>query len=179
MIEHQKQIIMSLISILESIFPFLFSALKRSWDNLTPEQQQAIIKSGTIGQYLKNNLTALGGDLVALISNDLNLPKDVVESTLLALAAKLGFTGTAINDAVAFLQNKLQSAKSNEEWNGLLNIILNAGATVLSGGALDWVHIALGLGEWAYQKFIAKTQVTILQMPSTNATVTIPNSQAA
>jgi hypothetical protein len=155
----------NLIKFLESIFPFLFSALKRSWDNLTPAQQQALVNSGTIGQYLKNNLTALGDDLASLISNDLNIPKDTVEATLIALAAKFGLDTTSVNDAVAFLQKKLQSVSSNEEWNGLLSTILNVGATILSGGAIDWVHVALGLGEWVYQQFIAPKQVVVLQTP--------------
>jgi hypothetical protein len=153
-----------IIKLLESIFPFLFSALRRSWDNLSQQQQQALIQSGTIGQYLKNNLTILGDDLVSLISNDLNLDRNIVEDTLIALAGKFGVTTTSVNDAVAFLQKKLQSASSNEEWNGLLSTLLNVGATILSGGAIDWVHVALGLGEWVYQQFIAPKQVTILQV---------------
>lgn len=152
--------------LLESIFPFLFSALRRSWDNLTTEQQQAIVNSGTIGQYLKNNLNAIGGDLVSLISNDLNIPRDIVEATLIALAGKFGLITDKIDEAVAFLQKKLQSASSNEEWNGLLSTLLNVGATILSGGAVDWLHVALGLGEWAYQTFVHDKQVTVLQLPT-------------
>jgi len=164
-----------LTRLLESIFPFLFNALKRAWDNLTEEQQQAIINSGTIGQYIKNNLTALGGDLVALISNDLNLPKEVVEATLIALAGKFGLTTEKVDEAVAFLQKKAQSAASNEEWNGLFQTFLKAGAIILSGGAVDWLHLALGIGEWAYQQFIAPKMITVLQQP-THAPVVSPSS---
>lgn len=167
-----------LVKFLESIFPFLFNALKRSWDNLTEQQQQALVNAGAIGQFLKNNLNALGGDLVSLISNDLNLDKSIVEATLIALAGKFGLNTASVDEAVAFLQKKLQSANSDAEWNGLLNIILNTGATILSGGALDWVHIALGLGEWVYQNFIAQKQIVVLQ-PSTAATAinagSVPN----
>lgn len=155
-----------LFKILESVFPFLFGALKKSWDNLTTAQQQALVNSGMIGQFLKNNLTMLGTDLVNVIAKNTTLTPDQVTSTLIALAGTFGFTGNDLNQAVTFLQSKLQNASSDKEWNGLLNIILNAGATILSGGALDWVHVALGLGEWVYQQFIQpKTPVTLNVAP--------------
>lgn len=159
-----------LVKILESILPFLFSALKRSWDNLTKDQQNAIINSGMIGQYLKNNLNALSGDLVAAIAKATGLPAATIESTLLALAVKFGYKSDDVDKAVTFLQDKLKNAASNEDWNGLLTIILNAGGTLLSGGSLDWVHLALGLGEFAYQKFVSPRLVETISVPSTDVT---------
>jgi len=140
--------------ILESILPFLFSALKRSWDNLTKVQQDALVNSGVIGQYLKNNLTALGGDLVTAIATHTGLPSDTVEGALIAIAKEFGLSTTSVNEAVAFLQSKLQAAESTPLWNGLLSTLLNVGGTILSGGTVDWVHVALGLGEYVYQKFV-------------------------
>jgi hypothetical protein len=153
--------------LLESIFPFLFSALKEAWNNLSTTQQQALINSGTIGQYLKNNLTILGTDLVNLIAKDTGLDPSVVTNTLIGLAGTFGLTTTDINAAVTFLQGKLQNASSDAEWNGILNIILNAGATLLSGGTLNYVHIALGLGEWVYQTFIAPKTAAIVAASAT------------
>lgn len=150
--------------LLESIFPFLFSALKRAWDGLTTTQQQALVNAGTIGQFLKNNLTALGGDLVTAIANYTKLPTATVETTILALAAEFGLTTTDINQAVSYLQGKLQSSVNTPEWNGLLSAMLNVGATILSGGTLNWLHVALGLGEWVYQQFIQP--LTGIALPS-------------
>lgn len=163
-----------LIKLLESVFPFLFNAFKKAWDNLTEDQQQSLINSGMIGQYLKNNLNILGTDLVKLIvANVPGLTEESVTTTLISLAGVFGVTTTDVNQAVEALQNKLKSAASNAEWNGLLSIILNAGATVLSGGTLDWVHIAIGLGEWAYQKFIAPQSASIIKASPTVTASTV------
>jgi hypothetical protein len=153
--------------ILESILPFLFSALKRSWDNLTKVQQNALVNSGVIGQYLKNNLTALGSNLVTAIATHTALPASTVETTIISIAISFGYTGNEINQATAFLQLKLQAAESTPLWNGLLSIALSVGATKLSGGTIDWLHVALGLGEYVYQQFVKP--VTLL--PVTSATV--------
>src|ERR1700760_3972279 len=126
-----------LTKILESILPFLFSALKRSWDNLTSTQQTALVNSGIIGQYLKNNLTALGGDLVTAISQHTGLPESTVQATLLGIAADFGLTTSDVNEAVSFLQSKLTSAINTPLWNGLLSTLLNVGGTILSGGTID------------------------------------------
>lgn len=152
----------SIVKFLEGIFPFLFSALKRSYDSLSTAQQQALVNSGTIGQLLKNNLTAVGTDLATLVAKETGLTEQEASDTLIHLAATFGLTTTVLNDAVSFLQSKLTSAASNPEWNGILNIILNAGATFLSGGSLDWAHIAIGIGEWVFQTFIKpKAPVTV------------------
>lgn len=149
--------------ILESILPFLFNALKRAWDNLTSTQQQALVNSGVIGQYLKNNLTALGGDLVTAIANHTGLKVDVVESTLIQIATAFGCDPAAdIDKAVAFLQAKLQGALNTPLWNGLLSTLLNVGGTILSGGTIDWLHVALGLGEYVYQQFVRPVSLTTL-----------------
>lgn len=154
---------MSFLSkILESIFPFLFNALRRAWDSLTTDQQNAVVNSGLIGQFLKNNLTILGTDAVNELVKLTGLPADTVTSLLISLAGKLGLTTTDVNNAVSYIQGKLSGAASNEEWNGLLQIILQAGASILSGGAVDWVHLALGLAEWAYQKFIAHVDIPVI-----------------
>lgn len=151
-----------LLSFLESVFPFLMGALRKSWNSLSNTQQDALVNSGMIGQFLKNNLTMLGTDLVNVIAKNTTLSPDQVTNTLIALAAAFGFTGNDLNQAVSYLQSKLQNASSDKEWNGLLNILLNTGATILSGGALDWVHVALGLGEWVYQQFVQpKTHLTL------------------
>lgn len=174
-----------LVKFLESVFPFLFNALKRSWDNLSTQQQQALVNAGTIGQFLKNNLNALGGDLVSAISTATALPTADVEATLIKLAGEFGLTTTDVNAAVAHLQTKLQAAASTSEWNGLLTTILNAGATILSGGAIDWVHVALGLGEWVYQQFVKPKSVPTLsvntasQAVDTTMTDTAPNTPPA
>lgn len=158
---------MSFISkILESIFPFLFNALKRAWDSLSPDQQNAITNSGIIGQYLKNNLNALSGDLISAITKATGLDGSIVESTLISIAEKLGSEATGADqtaaNAVTFIQTKLSSASSDEEWNGLLQIILNAGATILTGGGLNWAHLALGIAEWAYRQFIEPLNIPVL-----------------
>lgn len=158
---------MSLRTFFEQIFPFLFSALQRAWDQLTPIQQSAVTNSGIIGQLLKNNLTILGDDLVELIAEKTDLPKEDIQLTLTNLAAKLGFTGTELNDAVKFLQGKLSSAASDEDWNGLLKTVLIAGGTLLSGGTLDWPTLALGVGEWAYQNIIVKKVPSVASVANT------------
>lgn len=144
----------NLIKLLESIFPFLFNALKRAYDNLSETQQTALVNSGTLGQLLKANLKVLGDDLVAAAAKETGLTPQQVTDTYIHLAGIFGFNTNVLNDAVDFLQKKLSGAASTPEWNGILNIILNAGATFLSGGALDWTHIAIGIGEWVYQNFI-------------------------
>ncbi len=147
---------MNLKKILQKIFPFLFSALQRAWGKLPKDQQDAIVNSGQIGQIIKTNLQTSGANILTFIVLETGLSTETVNELVIALAEKLGhFTKDAIA-ATEFLKTKLKTASSDEEWNGLLTIILNAGATLLSGGVLQWAQIALGLGEWAYQKFIKK-----------------------
>lgn len=162
-------IIMSLITkLLESIFPFLFSALKRAWDSLTEEQQDAITNSGIVGQYLKNNLTALSADLITAITKATGLPASTIESMLISLAQKMGMTTTSADNAAAnavtYIQNKLKTAASDEQWNGFLQTLLNAGATILTGGALNWAHLALGIGEWAYRQYVEPLNIPVLNI---------------
>lgn len=145
---------MSLKTFLQKLFPFLFKAMQRAWDALPGYQQDAVLNSGTIGQILKTNLDTATEELIALIIKKTGLPAYYVDDVLIGLARVFGYQTNSVNDATAYLQKKLSGAASNEEWNGLLTIILNAGATLLTGGTLKWAQIAIGLGEWAYQKFI-------------------------
>lgn len=159
-----------LIKFLESILPFLFNALKRAYDNMTTAQQQALVNAGMIGQLLKNNLSVLGSDLVTFIALKTGLPELDVSNTLLGLAKTFGLDTTDINAAVDFLQKKVSGAASDAEWNGLFTTILNAGATILSGGTIDWLHVALGLGEWVFQTFIKPTPTDALVVSINSST---------
>jgi hypothetical protein len=147
---------MSLKTFLQKIFPFLFKAMQRSWNKLPKDQQDAIVKSGKIGQLIKTNLDIAGSKLITLIALETGLSEVTVGEILINLSKKFGNDTAYADSAAVYLQRKLMQASSDEEWNGLLTIILNAGATLLTGGALQWAQIAIGLGEWAYQKFIKK-----------------------
>lgn len=139
---------MSLISILQSIFPFLFNAAKKQWNNLPKDQQEALLHGTGITQIIKDNLDKTETEVKGLIvvytgraSTDVNNILDNVfkEFNVFTLAE---------------LQTLLKGAQNTLKWNGTLTTIASAISIFISGGKLTWEGLLIGLLQFAYKQFI-------------------------
>lgn len=97
---------MSLKSILMDIFPFLFKAVERYYDDLPQPAKDALLQSGKFAQILKQ-MYADGYDaFVQKVSAELGMSQDEIDMLLMSLAKKLSIDIDAPNQ----LFDKLQAA---------------------------------------------------------------------
>jgi hypothetical protein len=147
---------MSIKSILEKLLPFLFSAAQKEYDKLNKESQTGLLHGLNIGQIIKENLDAAETDIVNIIVAKTGLDADEVGAALQEIGDHYGITDGSI---ITYLQTELKAAQNVLKWKGILNTFANIAAIVLSGGSLTWEKLAMGLLQFAYEKFVKPKQV--------------------
>lgn len=153
--ETQKTFFGKLIAAIGSFFEHLLSGAKTAFDNLPPDQQQALINGVNISQIIKENYTKGETAVVQLIADKTGLPSDVITQAILAIAKDAGINVTSVQAYLDSLADKVQAGITDNGWNSLFSDIAAFGASWLSTGSLNWVSLSIGLIEWAYQHFIA------------------------
>jgi hypothetical protein len=155
---------MNLKAIAEKVFPFLFSEVTKEWDSLTPEEQQALIKSGQIGQIIKETISQGTNAVINAISQKLGLSTDQVNTTLVALFTTMGLNlGAAesaieqkVDNGINQLQTKINSGLQDSEWNSLWEAVTGAAVAIVSHNPVNWITLLTTVGKFVYDKFIRK-----------------------
>lgn len=139
---------MSLISILQSIFPFLFNAAKQQWKKLPKDQQQALLHGTGITQIIKDNLDKTETEVKYLIIVYTGLPSTDVNSILDNVFKEFNVV------TLGELQTLLKGAENTLNRNGILTTIASAISIFISGGKLTWEGLLIGLLQFAYKQFV-------------------------
>jgi hypothetical protein len=147
---------MSFKTVVEKILPFMFSKLTLIWDELSQEEKDALIKSGQIGQILKEQLANGEAAVVNAISEKLGLTPDEVNKTLLALAKAMRYNVDTVSEFIDLLQAKINAGLEDNEWDELWEMVSGTLMAVASGSPINWVGLIAGIGKFVYDTFIKK-----------------------
>ncbi len=142
---------MSLKTFLEKLLPFLYNAAERAFDDLEAEAQKDGINGSKIAQVIKNNLDADETTVTALIAQETGMDAVDVGAALQQIGEHYGITDGSI---ITYLQGELKKASGTLNWNGLVKTFGDIGAIVLSKGKITWETLALGVGQYIYDKYI-------------------------
>lgn len=147
---------MSLSTLIASIghfFENLFKTTQNAFNALPQDQQDAIIQGVNISQLIKEGYTKGETALVSEVSAKLDISYDVADSVILHVLNSIpGINVTVIQDGLNKLADSLQAGITDSGWNGLWETVAKAAATWLSIGSINWVTLALGVLEIAYQQ---------------------------
>jgi len=149
---------MSLKSILESLFPFLFSAAAKTFDKLEDAAKEAGINGSLLSQIIKDNLDAAEEDIRKQFIKLTGLDEITVASVFEQIGEKYGISDGTI---ISYLQSLFKSAVSDEKFNSIANEVGVIAGIVLSGGKLTWLSLLAGLAEYIYRKFVKGKDVVI------------------
>lgn len=155
---------MNLKKIAEKVLPFLFSEVTKEWDSLIPEEQQALVHAGQIGQILKEEIAEDEAELLAAIGTKLNLTPDQVNSTLIAIFTALGYDlGAAeatveqkVSAGIDQIQAKIDAGLSDDDYNALWETVTGTAVSLSSKEPVNWLNIITIIGKFVYDKFIKK-----------------------
>ena len=151
----QKTFFGKLLAAIGGFFSHLLSGAKTAYDELSPEQQQALINGVNISQILKESYSEGETAVVNLIVTQTGLPADVVTQGILAIAKDAGINVTSVQGYLDALADRVQAGITDNGWNSLFSDVAAFGASWLSTGSLNWASLAMGLIEFTYQHFIA------------------------
>jgi len=146
---------MSLKSIVASIghfFERLFNHTKDDFNNLPPDQQDAIIKGVNLSQIIKNGYAKGEQALLTEVSQSIGVPEDIAKAVILHVMHSLGINVTEVQAGLDRLAGRIERTVTDDGWNGLWESVAKFAASWLSTGKLNWVTLGLGVVEFAYQK---------------------------
>jgi hypothetical protein len=143
-----------LIAAIGGFFAHLLNGAKSAFDELPKQQQDAIIQGVNISQILKDGYTKGVAFVLSEIEAKLNIPEDVATQLLQTALKDIGINEADLQTGFAKLADKLQSGVTDNNWNSLWQTVASSAAQWLSTGSLNWVSLAMGLIEWAFQHFV-------------------------
>lgn len=152
--EKQKTFFGRLIADFGAFLLHLFTGAKNAFNDLPPQQQQDIINGVNISQIIKDGYTKGEQFVVDEVSKTLNLPVDVTQQVILTGLKDIGINVTSIQAGFDQLAAKIQAGITDTHWNSLWQTVASSAAQWLSTGSLNWVSLAMGLIEWAFQHFV-------------------------
>jgi len=152
--EKQKTFFGRLLAAIGGFFSHLVSGAKTAFSQLPKEQQDAIIQGVNISQILKDGYTKGVDFVLGEIEAKLNIPADVAKILLQTALKDVGIDEADLQTGFNKLADKLQAGVTDTHWNSLWQTIASSAAQWLSTGSLNWVSLAMGLIEWAFQRFV-------------------------
>lgn len=147
-----------LIAAIGSFFAHLVTGAKNAFEELDPQQQQAIIQGVNVSQIIKEGYTKGADFVIGEVATKLNMPTDVAEQVILTALKDIHINVTSVQSGLDKLANAVQAGITDNNWNGIWQSVATSAAQWLATGKLDWVSLSMGLVEWAFQHFLkAKT----------------------
>lgn len=124
----------------------LFESTQTEFNKLPKEQQDAILNGVQVSQIIKDNIDRGETYVIDVIASRLNLSQDVAKGLFGRLSNDLGVT--SVLQGVA---DKIGQGITDLAHNALFQLIAQSAAAFLSGGTVNWLTLALGVVEYAYQ----------------------------
>jgi plasmid maintenance system antidote protein VapI len=147
---------MSIKKIAEKALPFLFSKLTLIWDSLTPEEKDALIQSGQIGQILKEELLNGETAVINAVAAKTGLTPEEVSTTLIALAKTMGYNVETVQQFIDALQSKIDTGLQDKEWEALWETVSGTLMSLASGNPVNWIGLIAAIGKFVYDTFIKR-----------------------
>lgn len=144
-----------LIASIGDFLSHLITGAKNAFQALPPEQQDQLIKGVNVSQLIKDGYTKGETYIVTTISTALAIPPEATKPLIIAALTDMGFKCTVIQDGLNQLADKIQEGVTDNNWNGLWQLAASGVATYLSGGTVNWLTMAFGALEFAYQEYVA------------------------
>lgn len=145
-----------LIDSIGEIISHLLHGAQNAFNNLPKEQQDAIISGVNVSEILKTSASQGEAAVVKLVADKIGMSTDVATGLILNIGKDLGIDANSVQDVLDHIADKAQSAVTDNSWNALWQDIAKFAASWLSTGSLNWVTLALGVIEFAFQKFVKK-----------------------
>lgn len=152
--EAQKTFFGKLLAAIGGFFAHLVSGAKSAFSELPKEQQDAIIQGVNISQILKDGYTKGVQFVLGEIEAKLNIPEDVATILLQSSLKDVGIDEADLQTGFNKLADQIQAGITDTHYNSLWQTIANSAAQWLSTGSLSWISLAMGLIEWAFQRFV-------------------------
>lgn len=152
--EAQKTFFGRLLAAIGGFFAHLVSGAKTAFSQLPKEQQDAIIQGVNISQILKDGYTKGVAFVLGEIEAKLNIPEDVATILLQSALKDIGIDEADLQTGFNKLKDRIQAGVTDTHYNSLWQTIASSAAQWLSTGSLGWVSLAMGLLEWAFQRFV-------------------------
>lgn len=149
-----------LVDELGAIFSSLFKSAKKDFNNLPPDQRDALIKGVNISQIIKDGYSKGEAYVVGEVSTLTGLDAPAATQLILSIATDAGVNTNSVQAYLDTLANKVQSGITDNGWNALFSDVAAFAASWLSTGSLNWASLAIGLVEFAYQHFVKPKTVT-------------------
>lgn len=153
---------MSLKSLIDSIghfFGSLFKTTATAFNQLPPDQQDAIVKGVNLSQLIKEGYSKGETAIVSEVAAKLSIDTETANGLILhALNSIPGINTTSIQSGLDKLADSLQAGITDSGWNGLWETLAKSGASWLTTGSLNWITLGLGVIEFAYQHFLKGVQ---------------------
>lgn len=124
----------------------LFESTATEFNKLPKEQQDAAFTSAQISQILKDNIGRGETYIKDVITSRLGLSADVVNGLFDSVAKDLNY-----DNLIDGLSNRISQGITDNAHNALFEDIAKFTALFLSAGTLNWITLALGMIEYAYQ----------------------------
>lgn len=144
---------MSIFTTIGHFFGDLFNAIKRAYDNLNTDEQEAAKTASGIIAVINANLTALPADVWAAIQKAY---PNISEATVTAALTKVSTTLTTLlpgtlETAITALQGYLSKYTGNEWIVITKSVVALIANELLPGTVIQKIELVL---EWVYQTFI-------------------------
>ncbi len=155
---------MSIFSFLGQLFTSIFSATRRAWNHL-PANIQDQIKNGSGIIHILSNFIGQDPKLtIATLQANLNIPVDVLYSTLTVLTKywKLNVPAT-LEELIAVIQAYLKTLQDSE-WDRVLSTGAQVIADVLTGSATPFGIISTVI-EFVYNEFFRGKEIQFASLP--------------
>lgn len=117
-----------------------------AFNDLPKEQQDAILNGVQVAQIIKDNIDRGETYVIDVIASRLNLSQDVAKGLFDRLSKDLG-----VDSVLNGVADKIGQGITDLAHSALFQLIAQSAATFLSGGAVNWLTLALGVVEYAYQ----------------------------
>ena len=146
---------------LGKFFANLFKAAEKHIEDLDPETKKIGIDAAFFSQIIKENVEAAEADVNNLLKEKLHLTDEQLQGVFAIIRAKYN-----IPDAFTvtkWLQIKFHDITDDILHNSLANELFSVYAIEMSDGKLNWITLAMGVGEVLYRKFVKGAPVKIME----------------
>lgn len=134
----------------------LFESTKDAFEQLPSDEQQAILNGTKVAQIIKDNLSRGETYVIDVIAVQLNISVDDAADLFQSLAKDLN-----VDQVVSGIADKVAQGLTDIAHNSLFQSIAQFAASYLSGGKVNWITLALGVIEYAYQYLKANDDLPV------------------
>lgn len=136
----------------------LFESTQDEFNKLPKEQQDAILQGVQVSQIIKDGVGKAESEIIQLVSDKLGISHDIATGLFAQLSADL-----KVDQVVSGVADKIEAGLTDLAHNALFDNIAKFAASFLGAGQVNWLTLALGVIEYAYQYLKGKNELVKIQ----------------